>query len=146
MYLPLCPRIMRSYGTASIAQILQTHVVNGESSKNEETVLRDIHDAPVWQKAYSPEGRFQGDARGLSLSLCLDGLNPWSKNKTNYSMWPIVLGQLNLPRNIRNLLSNLILVGIIPAQEGGKEPIHLEPYLEILVDELLCLSEMNIII
>lgn len=59
-------------------------------------------------------------------------------------MWPIVLGQLNLPQNIRNLLSNLILVGIIPAQEGGKEPFNLEPYLEILVDELLCLTGINI--
>lgn len=59
-------------------------------------------------------------------------------------MWPIVLGQLNLPRKIRNLFSNLILLGIIPAQEDGKEPLNLDPYLEILIDELLCLTNMKI--
>ncbi len=145
IYLPLCPRVIRSYGTASIAEALQIHGKNLADSETEQVpVVRDIHDSPMWNRAYSQEGTFQGDSRGLSFSLCLDGLNPWSKNKTNYSMWPIVLGQLNLPRNIRNLLSNLILVGIIPAQAGGKEAFNLEPYLEILVDELLCLTDMKI--
>ncbi|XP_068748657.1 uncharacterized protein [Montipora capricornis] len=142
IYLPLCPRLVRSYGTASIAEALQSHQEN-MSDENRNTLLRDIHDSPLWKKAYSQDGTCQGDPRGLSLSLCLDGLNPWSKNKTNYSMWPIVLGQLNLPRSIRNLFSNLLLVGIIPAQEDGKEPYHLDPYLEILVDELLCLTDMK---
>lgn len=71
---------------------------------------------------------------------CLDGLNPWSKNKTNYSMWPIVLGQLNLPRQIRYHFANLVLVGIIPSQRQGAEPKDLDPYLEVLVDEILYLS------
>ena len=59
-------------------------------------------------------------------------------------MWPTVLGQLNLQRMIRNLFGNLILVGIIPAQREGKEPFHLDPYLEVLVDELLCLTDARI--
>lgn len=45
---------------------------------------------------------------------------------------------------IRNLFGNLILVGIIPAQREGKEPFHLDPYLEVLVDELLCLTDCRI--
>jgi len=83
---------------------------------------------------------FQGDPPGVALSLCLpvDGLNPWSKNKTNYSTWPIVLGQLNLPRRIRYHFANLILVGIIPSQVQGAEPKDL--YLEVLVDEIIYLS------
>ena len=65
---------------------------------------------------------------------CLDGLNPWSKNKATYSMWPIVLGQLNLPRQIRYQFANFLLVGIIRSQTEGSEPKDLEPYLDVLVD------------
>lgn len=144
IYLPLCPRVVRSYGTSSIAESLQSHQGNLADNEGENIIISDIHGSPVWKRAYSREGTFQGDPRGVSLSLCLDGLNPWSKNKTSYSMWPIVLGQLNLPRKIRNLFSNLILLGIIPAQDDGKEPANLDPYLEILVDELLCLTDMRI--
>lgn len=71
---------------------------------------------------------------------CLNGLNLWSRNKTNYSMWPVVPGELNLPRRIRNHFENLILVGIIPSQVQGAEPKHLNPYLEVLVDELIYLT------
>ena len=99
--------------------------------------MRDIHDSPKWKHSFSVNGTFKGDPRGVALSLCLDGLNPWSKNKCNYSMWPIVLAQLNLPRNVRYNFANLLLIGIIPSQAQGKEPKHLDPFLEVLVDEII---------
>ena len=144
MYLPLSPRVVRNFGTASIAEALQSHQGNVLVDAHEKPGLKDIHGSPIWKEVYGEKGMFHGDPRGLSLSLCLDGLNPWSKNKTNYSMWPIVLGQLNLPRKIRNLFANLILVGIIPAQGDGKEPFNLDPYPEVLVDELLCLTDTKL--
>ena len=49
-------------------------------------------------------------------------------------MWPIVLGQLNLPRQIRYQFANFLLVGIIRSQTEGSEPKDLEPYLDVLVD------------
>lgn len=136
-YLPLGRRFKRNYGTATISELLQSH--SGEKSSSD-TKMHDIHDSPKWKEAYSSSGVFQGDSRGLRLSMCLDGLNPWSKNKTNYSMWPIVLGQLNLPRDKRLNFSNILLVGIIPAQTSGKEPNNLDPYLEVLLDEIMYLS------
>lgn len=136
-YLPLGRRFKRNYGTATISELLQSH--SGEKSSSD-TKMHDIHDSPKWKEAYSSSGVFQGDSRGLGLSMGLDGLNPWSKNKTNYSMWPIVLGQLNLPRDKRLNFSNILLVGIIPAQTSGKEPNNLDPYLEVLLDEIMYLS------
>ena len=135
---------MRSFGTASISEALQSHQGQRATDARQKVVLKDLYDSPIWKDIYSDDGLLLSDPRGLSLSLCLDGLNPWNKNKTNYSMWPIVLGQLNLPQMIRNLFGNLILVGIIPAQREGKEPFHLDPYLEVLVDELLCLTDCRI--
>lgn len=142
-YLPLSPRFIRSYGTEGISYLLQSH--GGEIGEpNNEGIMKDIHDSPKWKSSFRVGGIFNGDSRGLALSLCLDGLNPWSKNKCNYSMWPIVLGQLNLPRNIRYHFANLLLVGIIPSQTQGKEPKHLDPFLEVLVDEILSLSSCKI--
>ena len=46
---------------------------------------------------------------------------------------------LNLPRQTRNLFENVLLLGIILGN-GAKEPKHLNPYLDVLVDELLELS------
>ena len=138
-YLPLGPRLARNFGTKDISYLVQSH--DGEKASPEtKQMMQDIHDSPKWKEAFGPNGRFQGDPRGVALSLCLDGLNPWSRNKTNYSMWPIVLGQLNLPRRIRYHFANLILVGIIPSQVQGAEPKHLDPYLEVLVDELIHLT------
>ena len=67
-----------------------------------------------------------------------------NKNKATYSLWPIVLGQLNLPRQIRYQFANLLLVGIIPSQTEGGEPKDLDPYLEVLVDGIcaLCGSKL----
>ena len=96
--------------------------------------MTDIHDSLKWKEAFNDKGTFQGDPRGVALSSCLDGLNPWSKNKATYSMWPIVLGQLNLPRQIRYQFANFLLVGIIRSQTEESEPKDLEPYLDVLVD------------
>lgn len=146
-YLPLGPRLVRNYGTKDISYLLQSHGGEncGQGSRDQGTdSMNDIHDAPKWKEAFSTDGTFKGDPRGIGLSLCLDGLNPWSKNKANYSMWPIVLGQLNLPRRIRYNFANLILVGIIPSQVQGKEPKHLDPFLEVLLDEIIFLSGCKI--
>ena len=82
---------------------------------------------------------FKGDGRGISLTLCTDGVNPFAHNRVSYSMWPIMLTLLNLPRNLRNRFSSILLVGIVPSN-GPHEPQSLQPYLDILVDELLELS------
>lgn len=144
-YLPLGPRLVRNYGTRNISCLLQSH--GGEDCALGNIgpgSMSDIHDAPKWKEAFSADGTFKGDPRGIGLSLCLDGLNPWSKNKANHSMWPIVLGQLNLPRRIRYNFANIILVGIIPSQVKGKEPKHLDPFLEVLLDEIVYLSGCKI--
>ena len=88
---------------------------------------------------YSETGFFQGDSCGLSLQLSTDGVNPFSGNKVVYSMWPVMLTVLNLPKRLRNLFANMLLVGIIPGNSGHK-PKSVDTYLELVVDELLTLS------
>lgn len=75
-YLPLGPRLERRYGLDSISYLLQSH--QGEC-QIENQVMCDIQDSPSWKRAYAENGTFHGDPRGVSLSLCLDGLNPYRK-------------------------------------------------------------------
>ena len=68
---------------------------------------------------------------------------PFSHLRTTYSICPIVLSLLNLPRKIRHNFGNLLLVGIVPGN-GRQEAKSIQPYLEILVDELISLSNATI--
>ena len=131
-YLPLGPRIRRLFSIPSMAKLLQSH-----QSDSRGTITRDIHDTETWKKMYSLGGVFKGESRGVSFALCADGTNPFSKEKYSYSMWPLVLSILNLPSHLRRLPEFLQLIGIIP---GKSEPKNIDPYLEILVDELLELN------
>ena len=103
-------------------------------------IMRDIHDSPSWKQAFSEGGFCNGHLQAMMLQLSTDGVNPFSGNKVNYSMWPIMLTMLNLPRNVCSLFENIMLVGVVPAQTDSQEPKHLDPYLEIVVDEILELS------
>ena len=134
--LPIGPRLERMFGTPNLSEIVQSHCSRSDGN------LYDIHDSKVWERSYSAQGLFAGDLRGIAFALCTDGVNPYSQNRTSYSMWPIVMTVLNLPRHIRYLPSSLYLVGIIPGN-GTKEPNSLQPYLEIVVDEILSLSSRS---
>ena len=134
-YLPLKPQLARMFGDSNIAQILQSHAMQDDN----QDCIYDIHQSPTWKSAYQPDGIFKGDPRGISLALSTDGVNPFAHNRVHYSMWPLMLTLLNLPRRLRNKFSSIMLVGIVPGN-GSQEPQSLDPFLDVLVDELLELS------
>lgn len=85
-----------------------------------------------------PHGLFQGDPPALSVQLSTDGVNLFSANKICYSMWPIMLSVLNWPKVC--LFENVMLVGVVPANGKG-EAKSVAPYLKVVVDEIMTLSE-----
>ena len=133
-YIPLASRMKRYFETATTSRLLQGHSASITSTTTE---IHDIHHTKTWKKWYSPGGLFGGDVRGLSLGLCLDGTNPYAKEKNSYSMWPMLVSILNLPPLLRRSTEFLQLVGIIP---GKQEPKNTNTYLQVLVDEL---KELN---
>ena len=50
------------------------------------SVVSNTHQSSFWKELYGP---FHGDPRGLVLSLCADGVNPFAKENVQYSMCPI---------------------------------------------------------
>ena len=119
-----------------MAKLIQSH-----QKKSKATVISDLHQSPSWKLNYSENGLFTGDPRGLSLALCTDGMNPFAKEKVIYSMWPINLCLLNLPQRLRITAGLMLLAGIIP---GRNEPKNLDPYLQLVVDELQSINGSEI--
>ena len=81
------------------AQLFQQH-------SNEETetsslcrakVVSSIHETETWKSWYNTSGIHCGEQRAISFGICTDGLNPFSKEKGIYSMWPIILFPLTFP-------------------------------------------------
>ena len=118
-----------------MAEVIQSHCTRDSS------VMYDIHDSPAWKETY--QTIFLGDRKGVCFGLNTDGVNPYKHQKVSYSMWPIMLTLLNLPRHLRNSFQNIWLLGIIPSN-GPKEPANLDPYLEVVVDEILSLSNKTL--
>ena len=137
-YFPIGPRIVRMFESPVYSELIQTHA---SSLQDEPEIVCDIQQSTMWKEAYGSDGIFKGDGRGIALALCADGVNPFHINRVQYSMCPLVMSLLNLPRHLRYQFSNLLLVGIIP---GPKEPQNMNIYLDILVDELLELNTTRI--
>ena len=73
----------------------------------------------------------------IALLINIDWFQPYKH--VAYSVGAIYVTNLNLPRQLRYRRENILVVGIIP---GPHEPkVHINSYLEILVDELLDLMK-----
>ena len=83
-----------------------------------------------------------GDKSRISLAFCTDGVNPFSHLRVSYSMWPIMMATLNLPRDRQHHFENMLLLGVIPGN-GKHEPKTLDPYLEMIVEDLELLNLQN---
>lgn len=132
-YVPIQARLRRMFGNKTMSKHLQSHMHINATRDDVGTLMSDLHQSPAWISKYDDNGPFEGDPRGISLALCTDGMNPFSKENTTYSMWPITLTILNLPRHLRNLAGSMLLAGIIP---GKSERKNIDPYIDVLLDEL----------
>ena len=86
-----------------------------------------------------PHHFFEGNCRGLPFAICMDGLNPFSNEKTSYSTCPIFLTILNLPHEIRMLSASAMLTGLIP---GPSEPKNTNAYVDVLIDDIMTLDNL----
>ena len=136
-YLPLELRLKRLFGHKRTSQPLQQHLNHRDSGLMS---ISGMHESEAWKEWFGPGGIFRGQKQGVALGMCLDGVNPYSKGNTSYSMWPIVLFPLNLPENVRRSSSSMVLVGIIP---GPGEPMEFDPYMEVVVDDIFSLNKLE---
>ena len=101
-------------------------------------ILADVVDGRVWREFLFVDGEpLLAGERSLAFMLNVDWFQPFKLAR--YSVGMIYLVVMNLPRNERFKIENVILVGVIP---GPHEPSgNINTYLSPLVDELLVLWE-----
>ena len=109
--------------------------------------VRSVFDSEGWyQHVHLGKGRdlagptttfgTENNRRNIVLSLFMDGFQPHKKVQRSLTLFECMV--LNLPENLRHKANLLPLVGLIP---GPKKPKDIQPYLHVLVDELLHLHE-----
>ena len=136
-YFPIAQRLAL-YQNINLVKILQTHC-----TKQQDGFIRDIWDTEKWKNWFSNNGEFEGFDSECVLSFCSDGVNPFKSMHLIYSMWPIMVSVLNFPIALRKSVGRILLTGIVPGN-GRKEANHIDPYLDILVEELLILADCHI--
>ena len=137
-YLPLETRVRRLFSDEVTSKLLQSHC---HTENREPNTVTSIHQSEAWKSWYSSEGLFQGEKRALSFAICMDGLNPFSRERSAYSTCPIFLVILNLPHYIRMLSASAMLTGLIA---GPNEPKNTNAYVDVLVDDILYLNSLKI--
>ncbi|VDI22366.1 Hypothetical predicted protein [Mytilus galloprovincialis] len=132
-YMPIAPRLNRWFGTSNLCKLLYANKVYSNGK------LCDFTDSNVYKNWYTDQGVFgdHEEQQTVPLALFTDGVNPNKHLSTQKSMWPLLLTWINLPVQIRQLLGPMLLVGIIPSGRNGSELKSLEPYIDLLVDEIL---------
>ena len=63
----------------------------------------------------------------------MDGVNPYSLQNTNYSVWPVVVINNNIPPWFSMNNEHLMLALIVPSRRQMK---NMDVYIQPLVDEL----------
>ena len=94
----------------------------------------DVYDGAVWKSFFSAN---VDEVPPIALLINVDWFQPYKH--VAYSVGAIYLTNLNLPRQLRYHLENILVVGIIPAPHEPK--VHINSYLETLVDDLLDLMK-----
>ncbi len=107
-------------------------------------VRKDVYSGRVWKRMQKALKFFTSNY-DFGLTLNIDWFRP--HKSTNKSIGAMYMTVLNLPREIRCKLENILLIGVMPSldYDDGKvtktEPQNITPFLTGLRDELLVLWE-----
>ena len=98
-----------------------------------EEIYADVYDGQVWKDFQEHDGRsFLSASNNFALMLNVDWFQPFERS--TYSVGVIYMVILNLPRDQRFKVKNVIICGIIPGPDEPKGTIN--TFLQPLVKEL----------
>lgn len=129
-YFPIIPRLRRMFRDIEKAEQLRWH----NTHKSTDGKMRHPVDSLAWKKVDSKWPSFAEEPRNIRLGLSSDGFNPFGDLSSQYSCWPVLLVNYNLPPSICMSKENMMLTLLIP---GPKQPGNdIDVYLQPLIDDL----------
>ncbi|XP_006429639.2 uncharacterized protein LOC102623946 isoform X2 [Citrus sinensis] len=137
-YFPIVPRLRRLFQSPETAKDLTWHAHGREN----DGMLRHPADSPSWKLVDKLWPDFASEIRNVRFALCSDGINPFGTLSSQYSCWPVILVNYNLPPWLcmkrKFLMLSLLISG--PRQPGNDIDVYLAP----LIDDLKILWDVGI--
>lgn len=138
-YIPVLPRIklQMAHPKRAVAMTKYRKYIGkkGYTVANLKNV-NDWWNAKLCKDLQDEQGILKNDT-DIAFQFSTDGVKIF-KTRSDFSVWPLLLINLNLPPKQRLELNNMMLVGVIP---GPKNPENIDSFLEPLVQEFESLGE-----
>jgi len=129
-YFPIIPRLKRMFRSKDMAKDLRWHF----SNKSTYGKMHHPIDFVTWDQMNQKYPSFAAEERNIRLGLSTDGFNPFNMKNVNYSAWPVLLVNYNMPPDKCMKQENIMLTLLIP---GPTQPRNnIDVYLEPLIDDL----------
>lgn len=134
LYNPLIPRLQVQYANKTRAATLQNYPLSLTTSPRpaNDHALQDFWDGSHYA-TLKDKGLFD-DNRTVAFQFSTDGVS--LVRQKNFSLWPIILINYNLPPAERVKTRNIILLGFVP---GPTHPKDIDSFLAPLVNKMLSL-------
>jgi hypothetical protein len=106
-------------------------------NKNSDGLVRHVHDSKTWAHIDASWPYFASEPCNVRLRLVVDGINPYGEKRNNWSTWPILLLNYNLPPWLVNKKFFVMLILLIHGKEFVNMhnfDVHMAPLIEELHD------------
>lgn len=97
--------------------------------------IRDIYDGQAYKKLLERDPRFREDSRHMVLAMYTDGVLV-HKDNVAFSVWPLLLVNMNLPPDIRYRYGVSHLAGFVAGKRSAKAKYTVQPLIQLAVDEI----------
>lgn len=134
-YIPLIHRLRLQYANPYRAKVLVEYV-QSLGTLGENGYRRDIWNGSHMTELRRYKGLFNSPT-DLAFGFSCDGANLF-KMRGNFSVWPLLLINFNLPPEDRVKQENVLLLGVIPGP--SQEKININSFLRPMIDEFKILE------
>lgn len=146
-YMPIGPRLSRWFGTENLCKLIYEKTLTVSRSENNE-VIRDFTDSEQFHSWFKAGQVFENLGKKLKQLCAFIIVYRWSESKQKF----ISLPKIHVANNSNLDYSSTFCKTVIrthdangPSGKNGSEPKSLEPYLSVVVDELLSLTEFTVL-
>jgi hypothetical protein len=133
-HFPIIPRLGHLFQCKTLCTLMDWHAKN----RSRDNVMRIPADCEAFKHIEEKWPIFVNDPRNIKMGIALDGVNPFSIQNTQYSVWPVIVVNYNIPPYMSIKKQHMMLSLLVPGRFQVK---NMDTYLQPLIEE--CKSLWN---